>query len=185
VRESLCEESVSLPTFHIPNHPIAMSATTTELSANSLTTTCLRCSLWLVTWKLAFSSCVALMPTREPRGDESAMNLRGGTALHEAYSPKCSEGRFSEVELPIYGVLRSPLWVELLLYERLCCLSCVYRVCVPMHYLPLTVFGSKDPRGPKDPRGDFLASADLGFASLYLHYVGELGSRVFSLGSPR
>ena len=35
------------------------------------------------------------------------MNLRGGTALHEAYSPKCSEGRFSEVELPIYGVLRS------------------------------------------------------------------------------
>ena len=107
MKESLCEESVSLPTFHIPNHPIAMSATTTEPSANSLTTTCLRCSLWLVTWKLAFSSCVALMPTREPRGDESAMNLRGGTVLNEAYSPKCSEGRFSEVELPIYGVLGS------------------------------------------------------------------------------
>ena len=47
---------------------------------------------------------------------------------------------------------RSPLWEELLLYERLCCLSCGYRVCVPMHYLPLTVFGSKDHRGPKDPR---------------------------------
>jgi hypothetical protein len=82
-------------------------------------------------------------------------------------------------ELRVDGVLGSPLWVELLLYQRLCCLSCVYRVCVPMHYLPLTVFGAKDHRGPKDPRGDFLASADLGLTPLYLHHVGELGSRVF------
>jgi hypothetical protein len=30
--------------------------------------------LWWVGWKLEFSSCVALMPRREPQGDESAMN---------------------------------------------------------------------------------------------------------------
>ena len=56
-----------------------------------------------------------------------------------------------------------------------------------MHYLPLTVFGSKDHRGPKDPRGDFLASADLGLTPLYLHYEGEPGSRVFlyDLGADR
>ena len=51
-----------------------------------------------------------------------------------------------------------------------------------MHYLPLTVFGSKDHRGSKDPRGDLLPSADLGLSPLYLHYVGELGSRVFLYG---
>jgi hypothetical protein len=29
------------------------------------------------------------------------------TLLMKPYSPKCLEGEFSEVELPIYGVLRS------------------------------------------------------------------------------
>ena len=41
------------------------------------------------------------------------------------------------------------LRVELLLYHRLCWLSRGYRVCVPMHNLPLTVFRSKDHRRPQ------------------------------------
>jgi AAA domain len=54
-----------------------------------------------------------------------------------------------------------------------------FGVRVPMHYLPGALLWAKDYRGPRDPRGDFLASADLGLTPLYLHYVGELGSRVF------
>ena len=37
------------------------------------------------------------------------------------YWLECLECEFCE--RPLYGVLGSPLWVELLLYERLCCLS--------------------------------------------------------------
>src|SRR5215213_3445028 len=81
-----------------------MASTTTEPSANNLRAIWFRCSLWLGAWKLELSRCVELTPTRQTQGDESPMNLRG---RHRpgAYSPKCLEGQFSEVELPLYGVL--------------------------------------------------------------------------------
>src|SRR5215207_9113159 len=102
----VCETSVWLPRFHIPHHARAMISTTTEPSANNLRAIWFRCSLWLGAWKLELSRCVELTPTRQTQGDESPMNLRG---RHRpgAYSPKCLEGQFSEVELPLYGVLRS------------------------------------------------------------------------------
>jgi hypothetical protein len=47
-----------------------------------------------------------------------------------------------------------------------------------MHYLPLTVFRSKDHRSPKSPRGGLLPSANLGLAPLYLYNIGKLRSYV-------
>jgi hypothetical protein len=49
---------------------------------------------------------------------------------------------------------------------------------MPMHHLPLTIFGSKDHRNPQIKRGYILTSADLGLYPLYLHYVGKLSSYV-------
>ena len=74
VRESLSEESVSLPRFHIPHHPNATTNTTTEPSANNLRTIGSRCSLWWLGCKLLFARCVELTPRRATHGDESAMN---------------------------------------------------------------------------------------------------------------
>jgi hypothetical protein len=56
---------------------------------------------------------------------------------------------------------------------------------MPMHYLPLTAFGSKDYRSPKRERGDLLTSAYLGLRPLHLHNVGELRSYVlrYDLGA--
>jgi len=48
-------------------------------------------------------------------------------------------------------------------------LSRYYRVCVSMHYLPDTVFGSKDHRNPHSVWGDILPSANFGLEPLYLH----------------
>jgi len=70
------------------------------------------------------------------------------------------------------------LRVDLLLYDRLGWLRCGYGIGVPMHDLPLTVFGAKDHRDPKRERGDVLYSADLGLGPLYLHYVGKFRSHV-------
>jgi hypothetical protein len=70
VRESLCEARVELPTFAIPHHPIAMSTTTTEPSANNLTTIWFRCSLRWVGWKRELSICVELTS----KGKHKAMN---------------------------------------------------------------------------------------------------------------
>jgi hypothetical protein len=53
------------------------------------------------------SSCVALTPRRETHGDESAMNRRG-KHLREAYSPKCLEGRFSEVHMQDPAYIHRP-----------------------------------------------------------------------------
>jgi len=68
--------------------------------------------------------------------------------------------------------------VGLLLDHRLGWLSGRYGVCVPMHYLPLTLFWPKDHRNPQIKRGYFLTSADLGLGPLYLHHVGKLSSYV-------
>src|SRR5215217_6834709 len=74
------------------------------------------------------------------------------------------------------------LRVGLLLDQRLCWLSCGYRVCMSVHNLPLTFFGSKDHRSPKSPRADIFASADLGLAPLYLHHIGKLRGCVLRYG---
>ena len=49
---------------------------------------------------------------------------------------------------------------------------------MPMHYLPLTVLGSKDHRDPKSEGGNVLPSAEPGLLPLYPHSVGKLGSHV-------
>ena len=56
--------------------------------------------------------------------------------------------------------------VGLLLDHRLCWLSRGYRVCVPMHDFPATVFGSIDHRNPQRERGDILPPANLGLLPL-------------------
>ena len=71
---------------------------------------------------------------------------------------------------------RFALRVELLLDHRLCWLSGGYGVCVPMHHLPLTIFGSKDPRDPHVDRGNVLPCVHLGLYPLYPHNVGKLRS---------
>src|SRR3712207_2769330 len=67
---------------------------------------------------------------------------------------------------------------DLVLYQRLCCLSRGYRVCVPMHNLPVAILGSEDHRDPQSQRGDVLPSADLGLRPLDVHDVGKLGSHI-------
>jgi hypothetical protein len=64
------------------------------------------------------------------------------------------------------------LRVGLLLDHRFGWLSGGYGVRVPMHDLPLTVFGSKDHRRAHCVWGDLLPSAYLSLCPLYLHYVG-------------
>src|SRR5829696_5756107 len=83
---------------------------------------------------------------------------------------------FSEVGLPLYGVLRSSLRIELLLDHRLCWLRGGYRVRMPMHNLPPALFRSKDHRNSQSERRYIFTSADLGLWVLYLHYVGKLSS---------
>ena len=80
------------------------------------------------------------------------------------------------------SALRSSLGVQLLLYHRLGRLRGGYGVGVTMHHLPGALFGPKDHRGPESPRGDLFASAYLGLAPLYLHYVGELRYYVLRYG---
>jgi hypothetical protein len=63
---------------------------------------------------------------------------------------KCLEGEFCELRRD--GVLRSSLWVMLLLDHRLCWLRSGYGVCVPMHYLPGAFFRSKDARDAQSNR---------------------------------
>jgi hypothetical protein len=72
--------------------------------------------------------------------------------------------------------------LELLLDHRLCCLSGGYGVCVPMHYLPLTVFRSKDHRSPQSDWGDIFAFANLGPGTLHPHDVGKPRSYVLLYG---
>jgi hypothetical protein len=97
-----CRES--LPRVVIP-HPNAITSTTTNPSANNLTTIFTRRSLgWLASGRLAFSSCVELTPKRGTHGDEWAMNLRERQSL-EAYSPKSVE--VESCELQLHGVLKS------------------------------------------------------------------------------
>src|SRR5829696_8991486 len=54
-----------------------------------------------------------------------------------------------------------------------------------MHYLPDTLFGSKDHRSPQSDRGSVHASANLGSFPHQRHYVSELGSHVlrYDLGA--
>lgn len=47
-----------------------------------------------------------------------------------------------------------------------------------MHYLPHTVFGSKDHRDPQGVRDDVLASIEPGLQPLYLYNAGKLRSYV-------
>ncbi len=51
-----------------------------------------------------------------------------------------------------------------------------------MHYLPLTVFRSKDHRSPQSEWSDVLPSADLGLCPLYLHNVSKLRSHILTHG---
>jgi len=47
-----------------------------------------------------------------------------------------------------------------------------------MHYLPLTVFRSKDHRDPQGKRCYIFTSTDLGLGAFYLHNVGKLRSHM-------
>jgi hypothetical protein len=67
---------------------------------------------------------------------------------------------------------------DLVLYQRLCCLSGGYGVCVPMHYLPGAILGSEDHRDPQSQRSDVLPSADLGLRPFDVHDVGKLGCHI-------
>ncbi len=67
---------------------------------------------------------------------------------------------------------------DLVLYQRLCCLSRGYRVCVPMHNLPGAILGAEDHRDPQSQRGDVLPSADLGLRPFDVHDVGKLGCHI-------
>src|ERR687886_1121020 len=67
---------------------------------------------------------------------------------------------------------------KLRLHYRFYWLGGAYRVCVPMHYLPGTLFGSKDHRNPQIEWLDILPSACLCLAMLYPHDVGKLGGHV-------
>jgi hypothetical protein len=51
-----------------------------------------------------------------------------------------------------------------------------------MHYLPPTVFGSKDHRNPQSDWDDIFPSANLGLGPLHSHEVGKLRSYVFRYG---
>src|SRR3712207_2171282 len=51
-----------------------------------------------------------------------------------------------------------------------------------MHYLPLTVFGSKNHRNPQSDWGDILTSTNLGPGPLYPHDIGKLRSYVLLYG---
>ena len=51
-----------------------------------------------------------------------------------------------------------------------------------MHYLPLTVFRSKNHRNPQSEWGDILASAKLSLLRLQQHNVGKLRSDVLLYG---
>ena len=96
------------------------------------------------------------------------------------YLPEYVEGEFSEVGLPLYGVLRSSLGADLLLYDRLGRLRRGYGIRVPVHHLLGAIFfRSKDHRDPQSERGNLLPSADLGLRPLYLHHVGKLRSYMF------
>jgi hypothetical protein len=68
---------------------------------------------------------------------------------------------------PVRRSEKFALRVGLLLDHRLCWLSCGYGVRVPMHYLPLAVFGSIDHRNSQVDRGNVLPCAYLGLLSLY------------------
>ncbi len=85
---------------------------------------------------------------------------------------------FPQIWLPALGLPGSSLRVDLVLYHRLCWLSRGYGVCVPMHYLPGTLFRSKDHRRPQSGWGDLFPSAYLGLVPLYLHKIGKLRSYV-------
>ena len=67
---------------------------------------------------------------------------------------------------------------DLLLQYRFDWLVRGYRVCMPMHDLPSTVFGSKDQRNPQIEWLDILPSAYLCLATLYPHDIGKLGGYV-------
>jgi hypothetical protein len=106
----------------------------------------------------------------------------GYGAPEERYSPDSVEGEFCEVDLPLYGVLKSSkrfaLGLELLLYHRFGWPSGSYGVRVPMHHLPGAVFGSKDHRDPQIAGCDLLSSADLRVGTLYPQDAGKLVSHV-------
>jgi hypothetical protein len=70
------------------------------------------------------------------------------------------------------------LAVVLFLYHRFGWLRGGHWVCMPMHYLPLTVFGSKDHRSPKSDWCCILPTTNLGLCPLYLYNVGKLRSYV-------
>ena len=78
----------------------------------------------------------------------------------------------SHAEFRLYGVLGSSLREELVLYHRLCWLRGSYGVCVAMHYLPGSLFGSKGPRDPQIAGGEILSSAHLRVGLLYPHDAG-------------
>jgi hypothetical protein len=58
----------------------------------------------------------------------------------------------------------------------------VDRVCVPMHYLPGAILGSKGHRDPQIAGGDVLSSADLRVGPLYPQDAGKLRSHVLRYG---
>src|SRR5918993_4849918 len=77
-------------------------------------------------------------------------------------------------ENPRRVILGSPLRIDLILYHRFCWLSRGYRVCVPMHYLPGTIFRSQDSRNPHGNRGNIFPSPNLRLVPLHLHNVDKL-----------
>jgi hypothetical protein len=103
----------------------------------------------------------------------------------DAYPVYTDTGAALFTEVRGRGILRTSLWGELVLYYRLGRLGRGYGVCVPMHYLPGALFGSKDHRDPKGERCNIFTSADLGLRPLYLHHVGKLRSYVplYDLGA--
>src|SRR5919202_3385940 len=68
--------------------------------------------------------------------------------------------------------------VALLLYYRLRWLTGGYGVCVPMHYLPGALLGSKAHRNPQSYWGGILTLANLGLCPLHPQDVGKLRSYV-------
>lgn len=99
------------------------------------------------------------LPPKPPFRDP----FRFSKQVRKVNSANFAPGLLSEVHF---------LRVALLLYHRLRRLGGGYRVGVPMHHLPLPIFGSEDHRNPQGARSNVLSCADLALRPLYPHDVG-------------
>src|SRR5215213_6342598 len=129
----------------------------------------------------------AFTPDRTPNGTKhtafGAFRARSVVAISS--TPTFSTGWSVLGTSPVRSSEKFALRVGLLLDQRFRWLSRSYGICVPMHYLPGALFGSKDHRDPQGERCYFFTSADLGLRPLYLHHVGKLRSYVllYDLGA--